>query len=486
MILHSQTVVTADSRPEPMLIEIEHGLIARLTATIAPHHNLIAVPGFIDSHTHPLQAGLIQLGVDLRSCINIEDVLTRLAASGPMEPVLAFNFEPDRLTEQRWPSVTELDSVIPDRPLLVYRVDGHSAQTNTVGRKLLERHVGGNGFAGDQPLCGQSYETASFVFRRLLLPSAAAEALQLAGTAAAAAGVTTIAAMIGDPELDLSEWQILIDNLARMSVRAIPYLQTWDTTVALNFGLKQIGGCLLIDGSFGSHTAWLSSPYSDRPTESGTGYVSPQLLTEFIRAAKANGLQTAFHAIGDKAIEQVVVTHEETGNARGHRIEHAELLSETMIRRIAGLGIHLAVQPAFELEWGGPDRLYGRRLGSRWQQTNPFRWLIDAGVTLAGGSDWPVTPVNPVAGIHAAINHPNSVQRIKPAEAMAMFTVNAARAMGIEVQAGRIAPGYSADIVLLDRDPRDSASAQVVGTICRGCWTYQRTTEAINPVLVRD
>ena len=110
-------------------------------------------------------------------------------------------------------------------------------------------------------------------------------------------------------------------------------------------------------------------------------------------------------------------------NPLRHRIEHAELLAPALIgRNWPGSALSSASSPRSRRRWGGPDRMYSRRLGERWRRTNPFRCLLDSGVALAGGSDAPITPIDPVAGIRAAINHPNPDQRVTGLEALAMFT----------------------------------------------------------------
>jgi hypothetical protein len=251
--------------------------------------------------------------------------------------------------------------------------------------------------------------------------------------------------------------------------------------VPRRFGLRQAGGCLLVDGSFGSRTAALSQAYSDAPGNSGIGYVSDEKLLSFLRAAAAAGLQATVHAIGDKAVEQVVRCHEQLaepglGNPLRHRIEHAELLNDPLIDRIARLALVLGVQPAFETEWGGPDRMYALRLGERWRSTNPCRRLLDSGVRLAGGSDAPITPIDPVAGIRDATMRPNPQETVGGEEAMAMFTLLAAFALNRENVCGSIDIGKDADITVLTSDPRTTARCRVVATFRGGTCTYRNET----------
>ena len=462
-----------------------------LDPSIPQSSSAVIVPGLIDSHTHPLEAGLQLLFADMRGASSVAEVQQRLRDrhqdAQERGMMLGFNLEPDGLREQRYPKRDELDEVIPEVPVFVYRVDGHSAVTNTAGLQLVlakwpgVRPPGMDGDCNGRPtgvLRGEAYERASRMFKHRLAPETVREALRLAGRQAAAKGVTTIGALVGVEDTTEDEWRVLIDGLAACEVMTIPYLQTWDLEVPRRFGLKQAGGCLLIDGSFGSRTAALSQSYSDAPGNSGTGYVSDEKLLSFLGAAAAADLQATVHAIGDKAVEQVVRCHEQLaepglGNPLRHRIEHAELLNDPLIDRIARLALVLGVQPAFETEWGGPDRMYALRLGERWRSTNPYRRLLDSGVHLAGGSDAPITPVDPVAGIRAAIERPNPLQTIMGEEAMAMFTSAAAFALNLEHACGNIEVDKDADLTVLTSDPRATTPCQVVATLRGGKCVYK-------------
>jgi predicted amidohydrolase YtcJ len=444
-----------------------------------PHGFIL--PGLIDSHTHPLDLGLLLLFADLDGCRTVAEVVERLRArrgqAVELGMLLGYRLEPDSLAEKRYPNRVELDSAVGDVPVLVYRVDGHSACANSSGLALVgDRTLALPGAGSDGVLRGPAYEKAASIFKHHLKPEHVKESLRLAGIEAARKGVTAIGALGGVQDTSRDEWRALLDGLAGLPVRAEPFLQTWDVHTALDFGLKRVGGCLLIDGSFGSGTAALLSDYSD-VAGAGTLYVTDEHLVAFYKTANAAGLQTAVHAIGDRAVEQVIRCHEragtEPGNPLRHRIEHAELLSPVQVERVARLGLVLGVQPAFEGAWGGPDRMYARRLGERWRSTNPYRSLLDAGVALAGGSDAPITPTDPVAGIRSAMNRPNPGQRVTGPEALAMFTSAAAFSLGLEDDMGTIEPGKQADFTVLTADPRTDDDCAVVATFRSGRCIHQ-------------
>jgi predicted amidohydrolase YtcJ len=466
---------------------VEDGLIA----AIQPGSRLdaeapVILPGFIDAHTHPLEAGLDELYPNLAGVSSIDGVLSalsgRLAFGRDAGVMLAFNLEPDDLAEQRYPTRAELDRVTGAIPTLVYRVDGHSAALNTTGFAVISDapNDGLEHGPGGQPtgvVRGPAYEFASRAFKRRLRPDTVRAALLLAGEQAVRQGITSLGAFVGNDDLDAQAWQVLVDGLASTAARAVPYLQTWNCDWARRFGLRQTGGCLLIDGSFGSRTAALEEDYADAPGNRGSCYVADDKLLAFYRAAETQGLQTAVHSIGDRAIAQVLRCMQTAGvSGRNHRIEHVELLNAGLIDSIARLGVLLGVQPAFERAWGGPTRMYSRRLGERWHRTNPFRELLARGVLLAGGSDAPITPMNPLAGIQAAIQHPNTEQRIRPGQALAMFTASAARALQLDREVGTLEPGKRADIVVLTADPRSTADCRVVATFRGGTCAYKDDT----------
>jgi hypothetical protein len=508
--LAGQTIVDARDRPRPGTVvfdtkvkdlviagQSDRGAETRSTDPSIPQtFSAVIVPGLVDSHTHPLEAGLQLLFADMRGASSVAEVQQRLRdrhkdalALGMM---LGFNLEPDGLGEQRYPKRDELDEVILGVPVFIYRVDGHSAVTNTTGLQLVlagwpgMRPPGMDADCNGRPtgvLRGEAYERASRIFKHRLAPETVREAIQLACRQAAAKGVTTIGALVGVEDTTDAEWCVLLDGLAACEVGTVPYLQTWDVEVPRRFGLKQAGGCLLIDGSFGSRTAALSQAYSDAPGNCGAGYVTDETLLSFLRAATVAGLQATVHAIGDRAVEQVVRCHERLaepglGNPLRHRIEHAELLNDPLIDRIARLALVLGVQPAFETEWGGPDRMYSIRLGERWRRTNPYRRLLDSGVHLAGGSDAPITPIDPVAGIRAAVERHNPGQTVNGEQALAMFTSVAAFALNREDTCGSIEIGKDADITVLTSDPRTTTPCQVVATLRGGKCVYKNDSLA--------
>ncbi|MFQ5949005.1 MAG: amidohydrolase, partial [Acidimicrobiia bacterium] len=228
------------------------------------------------------------------------------------------------------------------------------------------------------------------------------------------------------------------------------------------------------DGSLGGHTAAMRTPYHDRPDTTGTHRLDPGWAHEMSQAALSLGGRVAVHAIGDAANSRVLDLFERViadgGDPARLRVEHASVLTDEDVDRLAATGATASVQPAFlasEIGWlekrVGPERI---------NQTYPFRTLRDRGVPLAGGSDCPVEPPHPLWGMAAARDRAGIVpeQGLDPADALALFTDGAARAIGEDAS---LMVGSAADVVVLDRDPVEASpnelrEAEVIATWVNG------------------
>ncbi|MGB9741835.1 MAG: amidohydrolase [candidate division WOR-3 bacterium] len=480
-------ITEPSSPPFPGKLVIDAGKIAAVLPAAEMEKPVFIVPGFIDCHTHPLENGLTMLYADLTLVHSVDEALGLISDAVRQKPdlpvVLAFNFNPDTIAEHRYLYRRELDRITREKPVFVYRVDGHSGIANSAALALISvAQLPGLEMDGaGRPtgvVRGNAFETLAGLLKRRLPAEIVKESILLTARQAASKGVTTIAALIGTPEMSEPEWQTLLEALNATAIRMVPFLQTWRPDLATQFNLSAVGGCLLLDGSFGSHTAAISGEYADAPGFNGILYQNDEVVVNFINRANELGLQTAFHAIGDRAIEQLVRAHEKVA-ALGkekplrHRIEHAELLTPELIARMVELNLVLCMQPAFEALWGGPAGMYARRLGNRWQLTNPLKNLLQSGIVIAGGSDAPITPLDPLFGIKAAITLPNVNQRLSPADALALFTTNAAYALKVENRTGTIKPGLEADFVITDADPRVQQEITILATYHQGRPIYQ-------------
>jgi predicted amidohydrolase YtcJ len=259
--------------------------------------------------------------------------------------------------------------------------------------------------------------------------------------------------------------------------------------------MLRIGGLKgFADGSLGSTTAFFYEPYNDAPGTSGLAgdEMFPEgAMTARVRDADRAGLQIMIHAIGDRANDQILSTFEQIARENGDRdrrfrIEHAQHLRRQDIARFGRARVIASMQPYHAIDDG---RWAVKRIGEeRAKTTYAFRSLLDAGGTLAFGSDWTVAPLNPMLTIYAAVTRrtldgKNSsgwvpAQKISVQEAVHAHTMGSAYAEFAEKAKGSIAPGKLADVVILSRDiftidPAEIETVKVVMTIVDGRVVYQ-------------
>jgi predicted amidohydrolase YtcJ len=213
----------------------------------------------------------------------------------------------------------------------------------------------------------------------------------------------------------------------------------------------------------GSRTAFLSGEYVGGGR--GHGYLDAGQVRAHVLDCDRHGVQGGFHAIGDAAIATVLAGFAGAAQVLGvdrlraarHRVEHAEILDRRLIRGFVEYGIVASVQPAFDRLWGGAGQMYAQRLGpDRALESNPLGALHAVGVTMAFGSDAPVTPLDPWGAVRAAVCHHNPVQRMSVRAAFAAHTRGGWRAVGVlpggaEVSGyGVLAPGLPATFAVWD------------------------------------
>ncbi|NLO88634.1 MAG: amidohydrolase [Firmicutes bacterium] len=437
----------------------------------------VALPGFIDSHVHLTATGLDLLAIDARRFSSLSDFLAALHEADREGEglVRAWGFDPDNFRERRYPTLAELDRACPRNPLWSNHIESHGTLVNSRSLALL-------GISAGQPLLtGNDNQRARNFFLAAIGAQERERAILAAAELAASRGVTTLHAMEGGKLFHNKDIEAVLALQDRLPVDTVIYPQVLDVEWAWARGFTRIGGCLPLDGSSGVYTAALTRPYYQR-SDSGLLYFSRAEIFNYVRQANARGMQVAMHACGDAAIDlfldAVEADKDRQHPAVRHRIEHFELPRRDQVDRCRRLNVILSMQPAFDWFWGGPDGDYAATLGPRgWQNANPLGWAVAAGLLVAGGSDSDVTPLDPLLGIHAAINHHNPDQRISLEQAVAMFTENGALAAGLGDR-GRLEPGLRADMAVLDRDPWEKSRERlkdiaVTATIRAGCVVWR-------------
>lgn len=449
------------------------------------------VPGFVDAHLHPIAMCFYAYHLDLSPARSIDDVLDALADRARVTPpgdfVLGVQISAEHLAERRLPNIAELDKVGEGRAVVLLARDGHSSMGNTVALAVAGIRGGredppGGAFERDDRgrLTGVCRETAT----RILLGTVPLPGLDALGAVSkdvfgqlAAQGITSISAILQtDAEgpggsagaLESVGMMIFVDDLwlGSHAVLCGEPMKAIDARTSSSLHDPEqnrvVGGVkLFLDGTLGARSACLHSPYTDAPSELGWLVLDPAVAAARMEAAHLAGLQVCIHAIGDAANEVALDLFADlaarypdgSGTSPRHRIEHASVLDEASAARFAELGVVAVVQPLFlrsEAGW------LGERLGSdRSRQTYPYRTLRDAGVVLAGSSDAPIEAPDVLAGMTAAVTRHGFEpgQALTAAEALEMYTVGGAVAQQREHEAGRLAEGYRADLVVLSSDP---------------------------------
>ena len=490
----------------------------------------VLLPGFIDAHTHLTTVGRYLVHADLSAATSPDDAVSLLAARaaeiGSTDPdenestdpdenestasadtpaddwVLGYGYDESTWGDSRYLTRSDLDRVSTDRPVAAFREDMHVAAVNGVGFDRVSDALAvcpdetvptkaDTPFAEGGEPTGVLLESAIDPVYEAVEPDLAAtrEVISAALADCATNGITGFHDMVRNShaprvyrELDahgeltarvrINYWSTHLDALREVG------LTTNDGDEFVQTGAIKS----YTDGSFGGRTAKLSEPYADAPQESGQWVVEPAALESVVADATAAGYQFTAHAIGDEAIDAVLDAYEHSAvgsstSAARHRIEHVELASDEAISRLADSGAVASVQPNF-LKWAGPDGLYDARIGERRTETNRYRDLLESGVHLAFGSDG--MPMDPLLGVHYAVNAPADTQRLTVTDALRAYTLGSAYAGFDADRLGTIEPDKRADFVALDSSPWESPESirdiGVAMTVVNGDVVYDGRT----------
>ena len=425
------------------------------------------LPCFGDTHLHFASYALFNAGLDVRSARSLPEMCGQITkfASGRQDKILmGFGASPHCVAERRLIIKAELDLACPERPLCLVKYDGHSCILNSAMIAMLPAKVKTlRGFHQNTGEMNQEafFAVTDFITRKIpLLRTVQNMLLAVDDLARQGIGLMHTASGVGFPfDLDVTLETLLGRGLSS-GFQTRLFFQTMDLKKVQKRKLPRVGGCFAtaLDGCFGSQDAALRLPYSNDPQNRGILFYRDEEVVQFTKQANREGLQIEMHAIGDAAFEQAVMALEvalkDCPRAdHRHGIIHASLPSEEGLRKCAALGIQIPMQPAF-LAWDLEPLEYLRTLlGGRADEISPLRKMTEMGIVLSGSSDAPCTPPDPIAGIHAACNHYVPGQSLTVAEALKMFTYNAAWAAFDEKERGSLEAGKTADMVILNRDP---------------------------------
>ncbi|MFX1455005.1 MAG: amidohydrolase [Promethearchaeota archaeon] len=467
------------------------------------------LPGFIDSHMHPISFMFISLNLDVSNFTRLEDLQQFLKETaqkrGEGELIFGFRLKEEIFDIPKLPTRWDLDFACPANPVIILRYDGHIGIVNTKtldlvgitpdtkvpkGGEIRKNEKGELTGVISENALGIIYSTIS-KYRNPNL-EVFQETAESAFKLLAEKGITSFHG-ITTLERDIPVYQMIQNEVPQSYYSLISIVDPSRLDELKEMSLdnneddsrfKTRCWKAYFDGTLGAKTALMHEPFSDAPEKSGFSVVDEEEMLRRMKIAHNSGYQIGIHAIGDKGNRQLVnlykkLLKESPKEDHRHRIEHASLLTDDVIKDIKKLGLVLACQPPFinsEYTW------LEKRLGKkRCKYTYPFRSILDAGIIMASGSDSPIEDPDIISGLHALVTRNGFVpeQCITMEEALKTYTINAAYAAFEENLKGSIKVGKLADLVILDRNPLQTAKEdikeiQILETIIRGKTVYKK------------
>jgi predicted amidohydrolase YtcJ len=471
------------------------------------------VPGFIDNHTHFLDGGFSLSSINLRQVKTVQDFIN------------TFRHFADSAKGNRWikdgnwdheawggqlPRKEWIDSVSGEHPVFMNRYDGHMGLANSIALKLAGINKDTPNPPGGEivkdPKTGEPTgilrDGATNLVTKVIPEPSETEldgALRTAAAHALSHGLTQVHDMGSfGGWIDLATYRRAeADGQLPLRMYSFVAIRTWqklDSFVKKNgWGNDRLrwGGLKgFVDGSLGSTTAWFFKPYLDAPNSTGLQVTDTTLLRKWILGADSVGLHIAAHAIGDHANNWILNVYEEAENLRPSqdhrfRVEHAQHLTSSDIGRFAKLKVIPSMQPYHAIDDG---KWAAKRLDSaRLKGTYVFKSLLETGANLTFGSDWTVAPLDPLAGIYAAVTrrtlddkNPGGWfpdQKISVEQALQCYTVNNAWAGFQENKTGKLKTGMLADFTVLSQDlfsiaPENIRETKILLTVVGGKEAY--------------
>lgn len=424
------------------------------------------LPGLFDCHCHVLLAGLCLNSVDLSDATSIAEVLKRMenacktAEDGAY--VYGTNYVPQLIQETRYPTAEELDRISNGHLIIIFAATLHGCCCNSLGMKVAEVSEDLPGVRKTAGKANGIYtsDESSFVATSNVLGSLDDDALWKfivdCVEFAASQGISNMHGLFGQFVKDDRDMDLILKRGKTLSIDMVVFYQTWDVEKAQALGLDRVGGCLTLDGAAFEYTMANFEPYVTAPALRGVLYHNDDEIYQVVKTAHKNNMQCTLHAVGERAIDQLIYTYHRVITEDGpkdlrHRIEHFCLPTEGQIKMAKDLNLILSMQPGFSYLWDNDfAAVLGRERGDR---IDPFKDIIAAGNMVCAGSDSPVTLISPLVDIAHCVAGANPVRHISMTDTLKMFTINAAYAAKLENCKGSIEVGKDADMTIIDRDP---------------------------------
>ena len=501
---------------------IEEGKVLALDVQPDNHHidevidgeGKVMLPGLIDAHGHLLGLGANLLEVNLRDSKSAKHAASMVAdyafANTTQDWITGRGWNQELWSDRAFPRAQDLDNVVSDRPVFLTRVDGHAAWVNSKAMALAgitkdtPSPVGGEILKdSDGNPTGVFIDNAAALIEAYL-PSASSEIyeqqLHAAGEHLLANGVTAM----HDAGVNREVYDFYLKEAVEgdLPVRIYAMISATDPdlkTLLANGPIRDKEDFLSIrsvkaygDGALGSRGAALLSPYSDAPHQHGLLLTQPQDMTPLFTTVIGAGFQLNYHAIGDKANHVALNEYEATfekigGSELRNRIEHAQVIAPEDLARFAELDVLPSMQPTHATS---DKNMAEDRIGKdRMKGAYAWQTLLESGIPLPLGSDFPVELANPFYGLHAAVTRQDrNNQPVKgwyAHEALTLdqafrgFTLDAAYAGHMEDTLGTLTPGKWADFILVDQDifnidEKDIWKTQVQATYIAGKNVYSK------------
>ncbi len=463
-------------------------------------HGAFVTAGFNDAHVHLREAGLAKLVVKLNGARTLNEfegkIRVALADYAPGEWMTGEGWDHTLWPAQLFPTRYDLDSVARDRPMFFERVDGHIGVANSLALKDAHitrdtpdppgGHIMKDARTGEPTGILEEDAAMNLVIARIPEPSAEKlrRGIEMALSDATENGVTSAQ--------DFSNWDAFrvyeeLKKEGKLKVRISEWLP-FELPLAELEKYRSEGGTTdpwlktgpvkgFMDGSLGSRTAALLSPYSDDPSTEGLLRMKPEYVRRLAIERDRAGFQIALHAIGDRANRVALDTYEAIEEINGKRdrrdrIEHAQVLAPEDISRFAKLDVIASMQPSHILT---DVRWAERRLGPE-RSRGAYAWhsLESEGTQLAFGTDYPVEAINPMRGLYACLTRetPEGApkggwepqERIKIEDCLRDYTAGSAYAEFEEGKKGEVKAGEYADLVVLSADVLKSSAAVILQT----------------------